>query len=115
MTITELQKEIHDIARSKGWWDDPRNIGELIALCHSELSEALEEIRTRISPSLITPSITIHPDTELVKPLGFPIELADVIIRVLDIAGGLGIDMEQAIHIKMAYNRTREYKHGKKF
>ena len=115
MTITELQKEIHATANSKGWWDAPRNIGELIALCHSELSEALEEIRTGINPSFITPSITVHPDELPVKPLGFPIELADVIIRVLDMAGGLGINMEEAIRIKMDYNKTRAYKHGKEF
>src|SRR3990172_10627417 len=101
MTITELQKEIHDTANSKGWWDAPRNIGELIALCHSELSEALEEIRSGSNP--------VHIDYEIEsrKPIGFPIELADVVIRILDIAGGLGIDLEQAMHVKMAYNKTR--------
>src|SRR3972149_4344260 len=98
MTITELQKEIHDTAKSKGWWDAPRNIGELIALTHSELSEALEEVRAGV----ILTDIALNIDTN--KPQGFPIELADIIIRVLDIAADLGVDLEQAINIKMAYN-----------
>ena len=110
MTITELQKEIHATANSKGWWDAPRNIGELIALCHAELSEALEEVRSGAKLTEIDFTIDVA-----AKPEGFPIELADVMIRVLDMAAGLGIDLEQAIHIKMAYNKTRPHKHGKAF
>ena len=106
-TITNLQKEIHKTAREKGFWDQERNIGELISLCHSELSEALEEARL---DNALTGIRMQHK-----KPLGFPIELADLIIRVLDMAGGLGIDLGEAIRIKMAYNKTRERKHGKRF
>lgn len=109
MTITELQKEIHETAKEKGWWDEKQNIGELIALCHSELSEALEEARRRD----VTDGYIYHNNSG--KPLGFPIELADVIIRVLDIAGGLEIDLEKAIRVKMAYNKIRPHKHGKTF
>ena len=108
MTISNLQKEIHKTAREKGFWDQQRNIGELIALCHSELSEALEEIRSGSEPDRI-----LHHG--YMKPEGFPIELADLIIRVLDMAEGLGIDLEKAIRIKIAYNKTRERKHGKQF
>jgi len=43
MTIETLIAESNQTAKSKGWWDDPdRNIGEILALIHSEVSEALE-------------------------------------------------------------------------
>lgn len=44
-TLNELTKEIHDNAVAHGWWDEPRNLLEIAALCHSELSEAVEERR----------------------------------------------------------------------
>ena len=43
--FNELEKEIHQNAVEHGWWDEPRTFGEIVALCHSELSEALEELR----------------------------------------------------------------------
>jgi NTP pyrophosphatase (non-canonical NTP hydrolase) len=48
------------------------------------------------------------------KPEGIPIELADVIIRICDTCGQYGIDLDRAIRLKMEYNKTRPYKHGKK-
>lgn len=49
-----------------------------------------------------------------VKPVGIPVELADVIIRVLDLCGGLNIDIEKAVLEKMKYNEDRPYRHGGK-
>jgi len=48
------------------------------------------------------------------KPEGIPSELADIIIRVLDICGFHGIDIAHALADKMAYNETRQYRHGGK-
>ena len=42
MVLSELQREAHAIAKDNGWWDEPRTFGDLIALVHSELSEALD-------------------------------------------------------------------------
>lgn len=108
MTISELTKEVHDNAVSHGWWQgEPRTFGELIALCHSELSEALEEYRAGRAPQEI-----YYPDGP--KPEGIPSELADVVIRIMDMCGRYGIDLETAILEKHEYNKTRPYRHGGK-
>lgn len=113
MNIKDLQKETYAIAVEKGWHSEQRTIGDLIALCHSELSEALEWYRdAKGEKTWIT---TIFKDTEKGnKPEGFPVELADLIMRVTDMAEFFGIDLEAAIRVKMEYNRTRPYRHGGK-
>lgn len=45
MSVNKFAQEVHQNAVAHGWWDDPRTFGEIISLCHSELSEALEEVR----------------------------------------------------------------------
>lgn len=86
------------------WWHDPltgerltaRNKGELIALMHSELSEALEAVRK----DLMDDKIKHRPGEE--------VELADLLIRVFDYAGEFGLDLEGAYKDKRAYNATRK-------
>lgn len=112
-TIKELQKQSHSISTNKGWWEDcpqtgshwyPYYITAKTALISCEVSESIEEIRG---------------GNELVyvkdgKPEGVGIELADVIIRSLDMLEHLGLDAEELIAMKSEYNRTRPHRHGGK-
>lgn len=121
MNLTEFAKEVHDNAVAHGWWEKERSFGEIIALCHSELSEALEEYRDnqpqayaiRIEPELeiITSLDDFRPDE---KPEGIAVELADCIIRILDYCGRENIDIERIVKIKHEFNKSRPYKHGGK-
>ncbi|MCM8796739.1 MAG: hypothetical protein NC923_02515 [Candidatus Omnitrophica bacterium] len=95
--ISRYIKECHRTARKKGWWDEERSDAEIIALMHSELSEALEAMRN-------------HAGLEEVAE-----ELADCCIRIFDYCGKKKINLEQALLKKMAYNKMRPYRHGKKF
>ncbi len=97
LAISDLISECHRVAKSKGWWDSERNDGELIALMHSELSEALEALRN-------------HAGREALAE-----ELADCCIRIFDYCGSRQIDLENALLKKIEYNKTRPYRHGKKF
>lgn len=106
MTITALCFDAYATAVDKGWHGQPRSFPELIALIHSELSEALEDYRNGEPVDTI-----ILRDG---KPTGIPIELADVLIRIGDLAGLCNIDLEAAVYQKMAYNNTRPYRHGGK-
>ena len=107
INIPHLMKISHSISQNKGFWEKERNNGELLALCHSELSEALEELRDGNAP---TKTYEISK-----KPCGFGVELADCVIRIMDICEYYKIDLEQIILDKMAYNNERPMKHGKAF
>jgi len=95
MTIDELVREAHGTAVDKGWWIYPRTALEIHALIHSEIAEATEAARIG------------KVDLQLE-------ELADTIIRIADYCGYRGWDLAQALEVKMAYNKTRSFRHGGK-
>ena len=116
MNLNELTKEIHNNAIEHGWWQETRSFGEIISLCHSELSEALEEYRNGHAVNEIYYNAVAGMDgiNYSPKPEGIPVELADCIIRILDYCGHAGIDIQNAIQLKHKYNRTRNYRHSNK-
>jgi NTP pyrophosphatase (non-canonical NTP hydrolase) len=104
ITLSELCRDAHERAARKGFYDPPPSIESRLCLIHSEVSEALEAYRDDAMQTTLSPSG---------KPEGFPSELADIVIRVCDFAGHLGIDLENEVRIKSAYNETRPPKHGR--
>lgn len=107
MKINELQKEAFAIADEKGWHERPRPFGELIALIHSEVTEAFEARRNGLPINE-----TVYGDGN--KPEGVPSEFADIVIRTAETCEELGIDLEAAIIEKLEYNKKRPYRHGGK-
>lgn len=115
MNTKELIKEIHENAVAHGWWEGERDFGEIAALIHSELSEALEEYRSG-KPNVYFPCdagcvcVENEPksremeeceyyiseeengvcDRRSSKPEGIATELADAVIRILDYFGKIG-------------------------
>ena len=122
MNIKETIERVHNNAIEKGFWNDPREVGTLLMLCVSELAEALEADRKEKKASKKTVDEIIgsegfHFDytfeTEIKDT--FEDEIADTVIRIFDLCGGLGIDLEKHIELKMRYNKSREKLHGKKY
>jgi len=95
LALRKIQDKLHGQARAMGWHDKPREIGTLIALCHSELSEALEGARKDLNDDHL-------PHRKMIE-----VELADCIIRILDMAGSLDLDVAGAIADKHYYNAKR--------
>lgn len=105
-----LQSACHNAAVRSGWWTDlktgedlrtlrsdapKRNVGEMLCLIHSEISEAMEGARKGLQ------------DDKLPHRPMLEVELADALIRIFDMAGGLGLDLPGAFAEKMDYNARR--------
>lgn len=132
-TIEDWQREVYENNVAHGWFEEGRAFAMDVALLHSEVSEMLEADRqwglkdtTHLSPIEHLPACDglLHfrrTDEDvrckggcLPKPEGVGSEMADVLIRLLDTAQRTGIDLRAEYERKMAYNRTRPFKHGKK-
>ena len=116
MDLNELCKQCHKTAIEKGFYEKTRQFIETyqdkkyaydletskrLALITSELGEALEALRKDRKGIL-------QKDT-------FEDEIADSLIRIFDLCGWLGIDIQQQVEWKMEYNKSREKLHGKRF
>lgn len=115
MNIKEWQQAVHQLALDKGWYDGtirtvdydlhPLEIAGRLANVHGEISEALECLRDGEMDTWYGPTG---------KPEGIGIELADTIIRIMDLCEAIGIDLEECMSIKHEYNKTRSHRHGGK-
>jgi hypothetical protein len=124
--LNELAQAIHENAKSKGFYDNGKaqNMGERLALIHSEISEALEADREGryVTGKVLVEKILDEPDDKefirkyktLVKG-SFEEELADMIIRPLDMGAHKEIDIDLHVKAKMRFNSLREHMHGKKY
>ena len=111
--LNELGKEFLQVSTDHGFTTGAEStlyMTEKLMLSVSELAEALEELRTGNHPTLI-----YYTKEKPEKPEGFPIEIADTFIRLLQLCSALGIDIDTAVNLKNRYNKTRPVQHGKKF
>ena len=95
---------IHRCMELKGFWPQNREFKELLLLLHTEISEAAEGLRHGNKPSEHIPEYSAMEE-----------EMADLVIRVMDMGVGKYLSLAQAIVDKMRFNQTREHKHGKEF
>jgi len=97
-SIKQWQEDVHSLAVAKGWYDGnlkEKEVPEMMATLHSEVSEAFEAYRNR--------------DDDL-----FAEELADIAIRLLDTCEHFNVDLEKEIERKHIVNTQRSYRHGGK-
>lgn len=127
--LNDLAQRINDNARDKGFWDGERNMGEMLMLAVSELSEALEEHRDGRGNVYVPEHREECPGSQGLryayerlaacdgkcKPEGVAVEIVDCIIRCLDMLHAMDIDVDHVVTMKMTYNATRPPMHGKAY
>lgn len=103
--ITEWIRLSSNVAHDHGW-NAVDNIHRSLLLVVGEITEAQNELRNH------------HPYSEIYldgdKPEGFGIELADAVFRIFNIAADCGVDLEDCMARKHAYNIRRPFMHGGK-
>lgn len=121
-SIFELSKEINENAEAKGFWELGYNLGEKMLLIVTEVAEMCEAHRVKKITTTSMDAVNGLVDDEDFKRHflanvkdSFEDEMADVVIRVFDMAYKLNIPLEKHIIAKMRYNKMRPYKHGKAY
>ena len=99
--LNEFCALVHQL--NQRWWHDPatgerlnRNVGEMLMLVVSEIAEAMEGHRKGLMDDKL-------PHRKMIE-----VELADAVIRIFDICGGLGMNLHDAVVEKLQYNQARE-------
>jgi len=131
--LNDLSKQIYEGNKLRGFDVSKENIGQTLMLVVSELAEALEADRKeRRAENKGLKFLVEKPNQEWVNDSEehiemfkhhfelyikdtFEDEIADSFIRLFDLCGGLGIDIEKHIDLKLRYNSTRTFKHGKRY
>lgn len=107
--INEVAQRVYEIAASKGFHDDertPNRVAQYCANLTGEVSELWEANRRG--------KLWSQCDKNTSEPLSCAAEeLADIVIRAMDMAAALGVNLGHSIAVKSAYNETRERMHGK--
>jgi NTP pyrophosphatase (non-canonical NTP hydrolase) len=108
LTIRDMQLRAWQNSENHGFHAEPVDFATRLMLIVSELAEAMEEHRAghALNQTYLGAGG---------KPEGIPAELADAIIRIGDLAGVCGFDLEGAVIQKMRYNEGRPHKHGKAY
>lgn len=101
--FTEMQQDVHALAREKGWWERPREDGTCMMLMVGEIAEAMEAARKNWPQ-----------DDKLPEFCAVTVELADCIIRIMDFAELHGLKLAEAINAKHEFNKSRPHRHGNK-
>lgn len=114
--LNEMAKVIYENNKEKGFWDNERNVGETLMLIVTELAEALEAHRKNkmAPPTMSMPEISKENFEQFYKDT-YEDEIADALIRIFDLCGGTGIDLEWHVSQKVNYNKQRPRLHGKQY
>lgn len=112
-SMLNLADHFWEVAKSKGFHDEPVPMAVSVANLHSEVSELWEAFRNN---KLQSPC----DKAQKMEAMGLPPltcleeELADILIRCLDTAREHGVDMAKAVLAKDAYNQSRPHRNGGK-
>lgn len=117
-----MQKLVRQVNEDNGWFETDRTFGDEVALLHSEVSEALEEFRSGNTGRMYKSNDLAKPTPledgqkypQGKKPIGVPSEMADILVRLLDVCDRYKIDLYNEWLAKVQYNATRGHRHGNK-
>lgn len=127
--LNKLAKEIYEGNKLRGFDVRKDNLGQVLMLIVSELAEALEADRNNRYANIEAYESCVNADDifekdreEYIKRSfeiniknSFEDEIADTLIRILDLCGAINLNIERHVNLKLKYNATREYMHGKRY
>ena len=114
MSFNEIGKDFLRVSSAHGFTtgaESLMHVAEKLMLVVDEVAEAHEEVR-KVNGVEDLKNVYYLPSKPN-KPEGFPIEIADAVIRLIQLASALGIDLDEVVKLKNAYNETRPFRHGK--